>query len=108
MNIIEKVFEYNEEGWGLRGDPHMWDELKIFFININKESLKSDEFGVLLDNRFNEIIKERGKEYEKDSVWIEDYPQHGMSGGHVSVSRWNEKLIPMLKENYRKLKEEEK
>jgi len=98
MEIIDQIFEKTPQQWSLRGDPHLWILLQEKFIAIDYE-LSPDEFSESLDNLFIEII-EKGQKKSDDLVWFENFPQHGMSGGCISISWWKETGLPLLKGRY--------
>jgi hypothetical protein len=87
--------------WGLRGDPCLWDEIRLKSKNIalpnNEEVLKN-----ILFDLFKEIT---GHEIEPDNnIFIDRYYHgHGISGGVVSCDWWLDVGIPLILENYKKL-----
>ena len=102
MDEISLIFESKPYGWGLRGDPYMWDELKLAFEN-QPCSLRPKEFNELLEKIFNELIEQRGKNATDESVEIDGFPKSGMSGGYISLTWWKETGLPLLKKRYRQM-----
>lgn len=99
MKMINDIFEKEPGGWGYRGDPHMWDELKNSFVGLTND-LSQEEFEKKLENRFNEIIEQKGEIISKEIVRFESFPQHGMSGGAISLMWWKEVGLPLIKQKY--------
>lgn len=103
LRYINQIFDTKECFWGLRGDPYLWENLKKEMSQIKIE-LTPDDFNKLLDEKFNDIIDNKGKVVLKDQVYFENYPQHGMTGGLVSLEWWKKTGLPLLKERYFNLK----
>ncbi len=103
MKLIESIFENEPGQWGLRGDPHMWQELRKS-LNDLKESINQIEFEEELEKRFNGIVQQKGKQTSNETVWFESFPQLGMSGGSISLSWWQETGLPLIKNKYKEIK----
>lgn len=123
---IDEIFEPSPGGWGLRGDPHMWEDLKTAFRG-QEALLKVSEFNLIVEERFQEIIKrdgdeevfykEESKQYFQDdsedgeeryfvpidNVYFPRYAEHGISGGYISLDWWVEIGLPKLKAIYAEL-----
>lgn len=94
------IFTHIPSHWGLRGDRELWQELKRRFEHV-KDPKNEVEFNKKLEEEFNTILK-LGKKTSSDCVWFEHFPQHGMSGGIVSIEWWRKTGIPFLRELYAK------
>lgn len=101
--LIETIFYEQPFQWGLRGDPHLWENLKEVLGHL-KADLKPEDFNKILDVKFNEIIDKEGEIVSKDEVYFKKYPPYGMSGGVVSLVWWRNIGLPLLKERYINLK----
>ena len=102
--FIKDLFKDEPIQWGLRGDPEMWSTLKSSFENeLNIYSQL--EFENEITNRFNTIIKSKGKRNSIDTVWFEGFSQKGMSGGYISLEWWEQTGLPLLKNRYFKFNE---
>lgn len=102
MKLIGDIFEDEPRQWGLRGDPHMWQELRNSLSDL-KENLNQIEFEKELDKRFNRIVQQEGKQTSNETVWFESFPQLGMSGGSISLNWWQETGLPLIKNRYKEL-----
>ncbi len=98
---LSVIFENKPEQWGLRGDPYLWDEMKEAFVGKN------------LDVSTRDLANEICEYYEKvvgeplkygAMVFVERFAHGGMSSGHVSGKFWICRGIPLLIENFNKIK----
>ena len=100
MNNSLEIFDKKPFQWGLRGDPHLWGELRTA---LEKEAVfiaKSDFENWLL-GKFNDLIS-NGKEVAiEDALELEHYPKRGMSGGIISLKWWEETGLPILIQRYK-------
>ena len=94
---ISDIFSEGPIQWGLRGDPHLWNELRKWLSG--KEIPHSKEgFEALLETGFLEIT---GVPVSSDEdIFIERFNTGGMSGGYVNPKFWREKAIPLLVSRY--------
>ncbi len=102
MKLIEDLFQDKPNRWGLRGDPHMWQELRNSLNRITK-NLNQIEFEEELEKQFYRIVQQKGKQISNETVWFESFPQFGMSGGSISMKWWQETGLPWIKEKYKEL-----
>ena len=82
--------------WGLRGDPHLWNEMTVL---IGSEPLPGS--GEALARRIAAAFEQLvgvPLSSAQDSVLIDRYPSGGMSGGMVDPSFWRDTAIPLLTE----------
>ena len=98
---LSVIFENKPEQWGLRGDPYLWDEMKEAFVGKN------------LDVSTRDLANEICEYYEKvvgeplkygAMVFVERFAHGGMSSVHVSGEFWICRGIPLLIENFNKIK----
>ncbi len=102
MNHVAHIFEDKPTQWGLRGDSHLWEELRLTFEDV-EQPLTEDEFEDFLINSFKELISDGDTRNSTDSILIERYARDGMSGGHISLKWWTGTGLPLLKERFMKL-----
>ena len=97
---IASFFEERPYQWGLRGDPHLWDEMSEHFAHTPIPKTV-DELFHLIETAF-ELLT--GHSFsESDNFFIERFNHGGMSGGVVSPEFWRNKVIPMMRERFEKL-----
>ena len=91
---VSMIFEEKPEGWGLRGDPFLWDDLHTAFTSIPLPCSES---------RFTELFKKAFQELtnhpfspEPDILWVEKYAHGGMSSGGISIEFWQGRALPLL------------
>lgn len=98
---LSQLFQDRPAQWGLRGDPHLWDEMAATL----KERAYPDteeELVALLEQTYEQLT---GVPLSNPNpVYIERYSHGGMSSGYVSPQFWSETAVPMLIEKYRKTK----
>jgi len=78
---------------GLRGDPHLCSELKKA-LNTTELPETVSQFEVLIDI----TLKNLGVDMESDAtqIWIDRYPNDGMSSGYIHLGTWRDINIPEL------------
>ena len=100
MTALTKIFKEYPAQWGLRGDPHLWEVLSRI-MSSNAAPMQPEQFNTELDRQFKTFLDANGRKKTEEVVWVESFPQQGMSGGSVSLDWWNETGLPLLKERYR-------
>ncbi|MCB9187276.1 MAG: hypothetical protein H6601_11120 [Flavobacteriales bacterium] len=92
-DLLYDLFEPEPDTWGLRGDPYLWQEIRLCILDVEGvNDLK--EFEDLLDDSFQKITGEKA-ELNKD-IHVPSLEHGGMSSGHVSGSFWLEIGFPLL------------
>ena len=97
---LSLIFERKPNQWGLRGDPYLWDEM----AECKGESLDTDDYGIagFVSEYFERVT---GVPLTFDAIGhCERFEHGGMSSGSVSGQFWISKGIPLLIENYYKIK----
>jgi hypothetical protein len=75
--------------WGARGDPYLWEELRLLAIENNIPLPESIENLVKqLHNLFEDLTGH--SVLDRDWFFVEKYAHGGMSSGHVEPSGWRE------------------
>lgn len=95
---LARLFQDEPWQWGLRGDPHLWREMKATLSSSAFPSTEEQLTALLeqTDQRLTGTPLTQG-----DPIYVERYNHGGMSGGCVSPQFWLEKAIPLLLERYR-------
>lgn len=96
---LSKLFEERPHGWGLRGDPRLWEEMRVGLSEAEWPGTE-EELERILNEAFRELTGS-DSETEPDRVYLEKYDKGGMSGGVVSKRFWREVAFPLLLERYR-------
>jgi hypothetical protein len=99
MDFTAELFFDWTNNWGLRGDPYLWEDLKVL---IGKEPLPASvtQLNALLERAFEQIV---GTSISSpiESVYIQRYDRgEGRSCGHVCIQFWRERVFPELQKNY--------
>jgi hypothetical protein len=92
---IGDLLVLEKEGWGLRGDPWLWMELRKSTSRIPLPDTQK-ELTALLRNLV--LARTNSKMLDGDSVYIARFSRGGMSGGHISLRFWEQDGIPTIVE----------
>jgi molybdenum cofactor cytidylyltransferase len=91
--LITDLFAPKPGHWGLRGDPHLWDELVRRFAYLPLPA-SAEDLRALLEEGYERLT---GQALESDDhVRVSRYGTDGMSGGLVSPKFWRTEAIPLL------------
>lgn len=91
---VSAIFEQKPVQWGLRGDPYLWEDLQSAFASIPLPCPVSqfvEQFNILFIELTNQTLNS-----ENEHVYIEKYAHGGMSSGHISLTFWKERALPLL------------
>lgn len=82
-------------GWGLRGDPVLWEKLKEKAENLDF-STKSD-FATWLYSSIQELTGVDFKTTREEIIEVEAFRiNRGLSDGGVDIYGWQHRVIPFL------------
>jgi hypothetical protein len=102
MKTLSKLFEVVPIQWGLRGDPYLWEEMKIRGEKISIPET-SEKLNLLLHQLFYELT---GVEIEPGkNIFIPRYGAEstGMSKGFVCCNFWIETGFPLILDRYNRI-----
>lgn len=91
--FVLKYFDPAPIQWGLRGDPHLWEDMKTQIANTPIPN-STAEFEQILHRLVQKLVGEppqKGK-----NIYIKKYATGGMSSGMVSSDFWLERAFPLL------------
>lgn len=81
------------EGWGLRGDPWLWMEMRKSLSRVPlPDTLK--ELTALMRNVV--LARTNSSMLDGDAVYIPRFSRGGMSSGHISLRFWEQEGIPAI------------
>lgn len=101
-SFVSKYFEDSPVQWGLRGDPHLWTDMKIKTEDVSIPS-GIMAFQYILEQLFTELTGEKPERGKR--IYVPRYNLGGMSSGQISCNFWLEKAFPLIIERYNSDKE---
>lgn len=96
-NFVSKYFDPEPIQWGLRGDPHLWRDMKEKTATTNIPTT-GNEFEKLLYKLFKELTGETPQKGK--NIYVKKYESIGMSKGMVSCDFWLDKGFSLLIQRY--------
>ena len=87
------IFDKTPRHWGLRGDPHLWEELKEETCNYPGFET-ADEFRLFLKTTIERIIDQ--PLIKGQYPYVERFNSGGMSGGRIDCAFWLKTALPLL------------
>lgn len=94
---VSALFEPEPRRWGLRGDPHLWDALRLRLAEEDMPGTVADVMG-LVRAAFAELTGTDLASDHEERVYREQYAHGGMSSGWIDLSTWRERFIPLIAE----------
>jgi hypothetical protein len=95
---LARLFQEEPWQWGMRGDPHLWREMKATLGSSAYPSTE-EQCTALLEQTYQQLTGTPLA--QREPIYVERYDHGGMSGGYVSPKFWLEKAIPLLLARYR-------
>ena len=98
MVTVGGLFDRGPMNWGLRGDPHLWRELRTTLATTplpDSEPALRTLLAAAFARAVGQPLATAGNEY------VERLAHGGMSSGHVCGAHWRDTLIPLLCERWR-------
>ncbi|MGI5878408.1 MAG: hypothetical protein ACOX7W_07340 [Christensenellales bacterium] len=96
---MSEIFREAPGNWGLRGDPYLWEDLKLYFGKVPLPCSPN----AFLDALFGFFEKTTGQMLTKEcQAQVCRYAQGGMSSGMVSGAYWLDYAAPLLLERLEK------
>jgi molybdenum cofactor cytidylyltransferase len=96
-NFVSKYFDPEPTQWGLRGDPHLWRDMKLKTAKTNIPAT-GNEFEKLLHKLFKELTGENPQKGK--NIYVKKYETVGMSKGMISSDFWLDKGFSLLIQRY--------
>jgi hypothetical protein len=83
----------DHSGWGLRGDPWLWMEMRKSLSRVPLPDTLKD-LTALLRNVV--LARTNSTMLDDDAVYVPRFCRGGMSSGHISLRFWEQKGIPAI------------
>jgi hypothetical protein len=95
---LASVFSDPGLGWGLRGDPYLWEALGRQFGDVSPPNSEA-EFVETVERAF---LAQTGEPLMGEGpVFVEKFAHGGMSSGHVCREYWRDTVVPLLTHRFR-------
>ena len=101
---FDDLFLRDPPRWGLRGDPHLWNEMRAA---VRGKPLPDDKAvaNAQLMKTFTKIVGVElplpGKDLDPDFIYLKKFAiGSGMSDGRVSLLYWRDTAIPILLDRF--------
>ena len=99
---LSDPFQEEPYQWGLRGDPHLWREMKSIIDSLEYPPT-DEQFLLLIEHLYQQLVGVPISQTEP--VFVERYSHGGISSGYVSPKFWQERALSLLVERFRASKE---
>ncbi len=98
MMTLSELFDPAPASWGLRGDPHLWAELREA---LRGASLPASEqaLAALIAQTFERLTG--APLAGREPIYVARLNHGGMSGGYVDPRFWADQAIPLLCARFR-------
>ena len=95
---LARLVKEEPRQWRLRGDPHLWREMKATLGSHDYPDTE-EQLTALLEQTYEQLTG-MPLSYQ-EPFFIERFSRGGMSSGYVSPQFWAEIAIPLLRARYR-------
>lgn len=92
---ISTLFSPEPYRWGLRGDPHLWRDMRER-LSVVACPATADELAAIVEAEF-EALTGRPITHP-EYIYLEKYSHGGMTSGMVSPEWWRDTAIPLLRQ----------
>jgi hypothetical protein len=96
--IFKDLFQHKPIQWGLRGDPHLWNDMQEKVADLPYPESEA-ELLTTLHHLFQQLTGApiTSTEY----IFVERYNKGGMSSGLVSPQFWRETAVSHILQTYK-------
>jgi hypothetical protein len=101
--VVADLFDPEPYGWGLRGDPFLWLEMRQALSRVSLPE-SPEELAVCIGSAFGALTGHEMKSVREELV-VPRLQRGGMSGGLVRGEFWNEVFTPVIERRYRWLRD---
>jgi hypothetical protein len=96
-NFVSRYFDPEPIQWGLRGDPHLWRDMKLKMESTNIPTT-ANELEKLLHKLFKELVGEAPQKGK--FIHVKKYETIGMSKGMICSDFWLDKGFSLIIQRY--------
>lgn len=98
METIGDLFRVPTSQWGLRGDPYLWEEMRIVFKPVPLPD-SADSLQAMIEAAFF-VLTSHPINTDEEFFIVDRFKGGGMSSGGVCPLFWREKVIPLIIERF--------
>lgn len=95
---VEGIFDDAPSQWGLRGDPHLWQELRTHLATTPMPA-DAQQLQSILEQAF-QSLSGQPLATEEDCFFVDRYAGGGMSSGMVSPEFWRDTALLLFRERF--------
>src|ERR1700745_1417161 len=92
---VSALLEPPPRRWGLRGDPHVWEALRLRLADEDMPGTV-DEVMSLVHAAFTELTGADLAGDDEDRVYREQYAHGGMSSGWIDLCTWGARVFRIM------------
>ncbi len=92
-NTLADLFMPEPAQWGLRGDPHLWRAMRVYFAETPLPT-QAAELAEKVEQAFWALSGQPLATAEK--FYVEEFAHGGMSSGYIWPEFWREQALPLL------------
>jgi len=92
-SAVSDLFQDDPQRWGLRGDPHLWREMRQHLEGVGCPTT-SEGLASVIEAAFQELTGFPLS--HADPIYVQKYSHGGMSSGYVDPKFWRETAVPLL------------
>src|SRR5262249_29210343 len=92
---VSALLEPPPRRWGLRGDPHVWQALRLHLAGEDMPGTVEEVMG-LVHAAFPELAGAGRASDHHARVYREQYAHGGMSSGWIDLATWRGRLMPLI------------
>ena len=94
---LSDLFQDEPARWGLRGDPHLWRDMKGALATVPYPATE-DRWIDLFEKLFEQLT---GSPLSSEKAFfVQKYAHGGISSGYISPQFWRETALPLLRFRY--------
>jgi len=95
---VATLFQGEPPQWGMRGDPHLWSEMRQHLEGVECPST-SEGLTSLIEAAFQQLTGFPLS--HADAIFVKKHAHGGMTSGYVDPKFWRQTALPLLQSRLR-------